>query len=184
MSYRIIGQVAFPVLLVFCLSNAIYAHNIQRNCFIGLNPSITVEPFYKTGEFDVNIVPIVYQQTLTKQIGIRVSTILNYGVRQTSDRISHMGCQIALPFFFNPNNGATTPPQGLFLAPGMGITRNILENHTNEGLWIEPGYNLLVNNKWAVIFGAQLGATYFRYDNGTKKWGSHFGIKVIIGRWL
>lgn len=31
----------------------------QRAHFIRLNPSVTVEPFYQEGEFDINIFPLV-----------------------------------------------------------------------------------------------------------------------------
>lgn len=184
MNYRVSKSFLFAIILTIFLSVPISAQNKQKACLIGINPSITVEPFYKTGECDINILPLVYQRTLTKRTDIRFSSIFNYGIRNTTNRISHFGCQIAMPVFLNAKDSLQTPSKGLFLAPGIGITRNTMEKHTNAGIWIEPGYNLLIKNKWSFSFGIQIGATHFNYDNGIRKWGNHFGVKIIIGCWF
>jgi hypothetical protein len=152
--------------------------------FLGINPSVTIEPFYEKGEFDLNVFPIVYQKTLTKRFDFRISTTLNYGVRKTSKTISHIGGQLALPIYFMKKNELINPSSGFFLAPGVGFTRNTLEKHSNIGVWLEPGYNLQISEKWTISFGIQLGATHFNYDNGIRKWGNHFGIKIFLGRWF
>jgi hypothetical protein len=159
------------------------AQNRQKTCFIGISPAVTVEPFYQHGEFDINILPLVYQKPISKRVDIRLSSILNYGARKSSDQLSHFGVQIAMPVFLKSKDPAK-PSHGLYLAPGTGLTRNILERHNNIGIWLEPGYNLLINDKWAFSFGVQIGATHFSYDNGSSKWRNHFGIKVIFGRWI
>jgi len=152
--------------------------------FLGLNPSITVEPFYEEGEFDLNIFPIVYQKTLAKRIDFRISSTVNYGIRKSSNTISHLGGQIAFPIYFTKKEELTNPSAGFFAAPGIGFTRNRLEKHTNIGFWIEPGYNLNISEKWSISFGIQLGTTHFNYDNGEEKWGNHFGVKIFFGRWF
>jgi len=173
-------------IFIFFLVSAfqINAQNNKRAYFIGLNPAVTIEPFYQKGELDVNIFPIVFQKTLTNRIDFRFSAILNYGVRLTKDEISHYGGQICFPFFLVKKNDFNLPSKGFFVAPGIGITRNRIEKHTNIGFWLEPGYNLMISPKWSLTFGIQLGATHFNYDAGTKKWGNHFGIKIVIGRWF
>jgi hypothetical protein len=156
----------------------------QRTHFVGLNPSVTVEPFYQEGEFDLNIVPLVYQVPLNSRIDFRASTTVNLGFRESSTKVSHLGGQVAFPIFLKKKEELTIPSAGFFAAPGIGFTRNILEKHSNFGFFIEPGYNLQISEKWSISFGVQLGATHFNYDNGKKKWGNHFGIKIFIGRWL
>jgi hypothetical protein len=59
-----------------------------------------------------------------------------------------------------------------------------MEKHNNGGLWIQPGYNLLFDNKIAMSFGLQIGGTYFSYDNGQTNWKNHFGVKIIFGKWI
>lgn len=170
-------------LLVF-MANETKGQENQRAHFIGLNPSVTVEPFYQEGEFDINIFPLVYQLPLNSTIDFRVSTTVNLGFRESSNKISHLGGQIAFPIFFKKKEDLSISSAGFFAAPGFGFTRNALEKHSNFGFFIEPGYNLQISEKWSISFGVQLGATHFSYDNGDKKWGNHFGIKIFIGRWL
>ena len=160
------------------------AQTERRLNFFGVNPSITVEPFYEKGELDVNVLPIVFQKTLTKRIDFRVLTTLNYGIRKTTNEISHYGGQFVFPIFLKKKDKLSIPSQGFFAAPGIGITRNRLEEHTNIGFLVEPGYNLMISEKWSISFGIQLGATHFNYDIGTQKWRSHFGVKIIFGRWI
>ena len=59
-----------------------------------------------------------------------------------------------------------------------------MDNHNNIGTWIEPGYSLLFDNKFAMSFGLQIGRTYFNYDNDADKWRSYFGVKIIFGKRL
>jgi len=175
------------ILLVFVYLFSINCISAQRKSsvnFIGLNPSITYEPFYEKGELDINVFPLVYQTPLSKRIDIRVSSIVNYGIRNTNNSFSHLGFQTALPIFFKLKEEKNLPSGGLFIAPGFGVTRNLIEKHSNVGLWVEPGYNLLFDDNFAISFSAQFGATHFWYDNGDTKWGNHFGIKIIIGMWF
>lgn len=152
--------------------------------FIGLNPSVTVETYYQKGELDVNIFPVVYQKTLTRRFDIRLNSIVNLGIRNNGNEISHFGLEAGLPIFLKKKESIDEIPHGFFVAPVSSLTRNRIEEHNNLGLWIEPGYNLLFDNRFSMSFGVQLGGTYFAYDNGQKKWGNHFGVKVIIGKWL
>lgn len=172
------------IILLILNSFCVLAQHQRTAFYLGLNPSVTVEPFYEKGELDLNIFPLVYQKTITNRIDFRVSTILNYGIRKTTDEISHFGCQIAFPVFLSRKEDLSAPSKGLFCAPGIGLTRNRIEDHTNIGFWLEPGYNLMVSEKWSISFGIQIGATHFDYDNGTQKWGNHYGVKIVFGRWI
>jgi hypothetical protein len=149
--------------------------------FIGINPSVTIEPFYEKGELDINVCPFVFQKTITRRIDFRLMTVVNYGFRNTGNTFTHIGLQPALPIFLKAKEDNRMPSKGLFIAPGFGVTRNLIEKHSNAGLWLEPGYMLSISPKWSISFGAQFGATHFWYDSGESKWGSHFGIKVIFG---
>lgn len=153
--------------------------------FFGLTPSLTVEPYYEKGEFDLNVFPLIYATPITNWMDFRFASILNLGFRENSTRISHYGLQLALPIHFKAKEDKNTPSKGLFIAPGIGATRNPLELHSNFGIWAEPGYHLLVDekNSISISFGLQFGATHFWYDNGESKWGNHFGVKIFVGFW-
>lgn len=152
--------------------------------FFGINPSITVEPFYEEGEMDINILPLVYQRPYSKRLDLRLITIMNLGIRNTENDISHFGVEAAIPIYFKQKEEMNSYSKGFYVAPIVGVTRNRLENHNNIGLWVEPGYNLLFDNSFAMTFGLQLGGTYFIYDQASNEWGPHFGIKIIIGKWF
>jgi hypothetical protein len=152
--------------------------------FIGINPSITVEPFYEKGELDISILPIVFQRSVSKRTDIRFTSVVNLGIRKTGNQISHLGLETVFPFFLRAKESRQDYSSGFFIAPVLSITSNQIEKHQNIGLWLEPGYQLLFDNAVAMSFGLQFGGTYFHYNNGTSKWGSHFGAKIILGKWM
>lgn len=175
----------FILLLLTLLSvNAVFGQNETRLNFLGINPSVTVEPFYDKGELDINIFPLVYQRSLTKRFDIRLTSTLNLGIRNNRNEISHIGFESGLPIFFKSKETKNEKSKGFFVAPILSLTRNRIEAHNSLGLWVEPGYNLLFDNDFAMTFGLQLGGTYFPHENGQTKWGNHFGIKIIIGKWI
>ncbi len=171
------------ILLTGCFLSTI-AQKERSPHFLGLNPSITVEPFYEKGEMDINILPFVYQKPITRRADLRVTTILNLGIRNKGNDISHFGAELAMPLFLKKKEDKANTSEGFFIAPVASFTRNKIAGHNNLGLWIEPGYHLLFDNRVAMSFGLQLGTTFFAYDDGQTKWGNHFGVKVIIGKWL
>lgn len=160
------------------------AQSERRLFFAGITPSITVEPFYQKGELDLNIFPIVYQRTISNRFDLRLTTILNLGVRNNGNEISHLGIETAIPFFIKKKESKYECSNGLFASPVVSLTRNRMEQHNNLGFWLEPGYNLLFENKFAISFGLQIGTTYFKYDTGETKWRNHFGVKIVFGRWI
>jgi hypothetical protein len=171
----------FFFLFTFLLISTLFGETDTKSIFIGLNPSVTVEPYYKKGEFDVNIFPVVVEYSINKCIHLRSIIIVNYGFRSGKNSFSHTGLQLAVPVFpFKKNDFVS----GIFLAPGFGCTRNILEHHTNAGLWIEPGYSIPIAGDFRINLSIQCGATHFWYDNRSTKWGNHFGFKFIFGMWL
>jgi len=79
----------------------------RRPFFLGVNPSVTVEPFYEKGEFDVNILPLVYQRPLTKMFDFRLISTLNLAVRNDGNGISHMGLEAGFPIYLKAKENKT-----------------------------------------------------------------------------
>lgn len=176
-------QIILLSLVLAGLCDQLKAQDAKLN-FIGINPGLTIEPFYEKGEMDIAIIPIVYQRPFAKRFDIRLASICNLGLRKNGNDISHVGLEIAMPVFFKQKETKKESSKGFFAAPVLSLTRNRIEKHNNLGLWVEPGYNLLFDDGFAMSFGLQVGATYFSYDNAPAKWGNHFGVKVIFGKWF
>jgi hypothetical protein len=174
----------FATALLFFVTNSAVGQNEKRPDFFGINPNVTVEPYYQKGELDLGILPLVYQKPISGNLDLRLTTVVNLGFRNSGNSISHLGLETALPIFFKKKESRSDFSKGFYAAPVVSLTQNRLEKHNNLGLWLEPGYHLLFDNKLAMSFGLQVGSTYFNYQNGARKWSNHFGIKVIIGRWF
>ena len=151
---------------------------------LGFNPSITVEPFYDAGELDINIFPLVYLRTLSQRSDIRFTTILNLGIREEGNAISHIGFETALPIYFLKKENKAIHSKGFFIAPVLSLARNILDEHNNVGLWIEPGYLLKASENFSLNLAVQVGTTYFNYDDAEDSWKGHIGLKIVLGWWL
>lgn len=160
------------------------AQYFKTGSLIGINPSVTVEPSYQKGELDINILPVVYQRILSKKTAVRLTSIVNLGIRNSGNAISHLGGEAALLIYLSQKEEKLIPLQGLYIAPAISFTRNRIEKHTNTSLWIEPGYQFMIGKKYAISLGIQLGGTYFNYDDIQNEWRTHFGTKVVLGRWL
>lgn len=172
------------LILISIAFNTAHGQNEKRFSFLGISPGITVEPYYDSGELDINILPIVYQRSMTRRIDLRLASTINYGIRNGKDRLSHIGLEIGAPTFLKKKEDYSEISKGFFVAPIVSISRNNEANHTNIGAWIEPGYNILFENQWALSLGLQFGGTYFIYDHATDEWGNHFGVIVTFGKWF
>lgn len=175
---------AVLLIILLCLLTEVNAQTAKTPNFLGLNPGVTVEPFYEKGEFDINICPLVYQRPVNRLLDLRLTTVLNLGFRNDGNRISHWGGEAAMPIFFRKKETLDLPSKGFYIAPVAGFTRNAIDKHNNISLAAEPGYHLLFDNRFAMSFGLQTGVTYFNYDSGETKWRNHFGVKIIVGKWL
>jgi len=101
-------------ILFNCNTNQLKAQGEYAPNFIGLNPSLTVEPFYYKGEMDISIIPVVYQRPLTKLFDIRLNSICNLGIRKNRNRISHIGVETALPIFLKKKENKNESSKGFY----------------------------------------------------------------------
>lgn len=170
--------------MLLCVFMVKQACSQKTSNFFGINPGITLEPYYQKGEFDINVFPLVWQRQLYKQVDLRLNSIVNLGIRNSGNKISHYGLELAIPFMFSKKEISTGDSQGFYLAWVTAVTRNQTETHSNIGLWLEPGFLFHFNNRLGLSLGVQWGATRFYYDSGYQEWGSHFGFKAIFGKWF
>lgn len=172
------------LILAVLIINTVDGQDEKRLSFLGINPSVTIEPYYDSGELDINILPIVYQRSITNRLDFRLTSVINYGIRNGNDKLSHIGIEFGAPVFFKEKEDIVEISKGFFIAPLLSLTRNIEADHTNIGTWVEPGYNILFEDHFALSLGLQIGGTYFINDNAANSWGNHFGVKVVFGKWF
>lgn len=168
-------------LLVLLLAFQFVEAQDKVSQYLGIRPYFTVEPYYEEGEFDINVFPLVYQNNISRLMSIRLASIFNYTIRKEGQNISHVGLQAAFPFYLKKRELRNDNAKGLYLAPVISLTRNLEEAHTNTGVYLEPGYHVEFSDLFSMVFGLELGATYFDYDDAREDgWDKHFGVSIIL----
>ncbi|MBR9917515.1 hypothetical protein GYB29_07505 [bacterium] len=153
--------------------------------FIGLQPNITVEPFYDEGEFDLDIVPLVFEASVGLRTNIKITPIVNYHFGGVNNGISDLAIYSVVPIFLKAKEERTDRPYGFYLGPVLGFGRNILNSHYTTTVGAEPGYMFETENRFTISMGLQLGGSYFSYKNTEpNKWVSHWGPKFSFGFWI
>ncbi|MEK6478446.1 hypothetical protein WJR50_12960 [Catalinimonas sp. 4WD22] len=66
-------KLSLMIILVLIIREQGYGQS-DTPIFIGIQPNITVEPFYDEGEFDLDIVPIVFEASVGLRTNINVSS--------------------------------------------------------------------------------------------------------------
>jgi len=157
----------------------VQANTNRLNHFVGLTPSLTAEPFYETGEYDVNILPLVYQRNVLEKVDIRMTSLVNYGIRKNENKLSHLGVEFAFPFHIYGQTPSPSPSEGFFVAPIFSIAQEQIKQELHVGVWVEPAYQFIFSRDYSMSIGLQLGVTWIDSDMV-----DHFGGKFIFGRWF
>lgn len=169
-------------LLIFLSSN-IYSQT-QKNIFIGIQPGVTVEPFYEKGELDINILPVVFETRIGDRTNLRFLPLVNLHSGGTENGISDVGLFTVLPIFLNDVERMEDHTFGFYVGPVLGLGRNLLNDHYTSTLAVEPGYMFESEKSFTITMGMQLGASHFFYDSAPNEWTFHWGPKVTFGYWL
>ena len=83
-----------------------YSQQEFQPLFIGLQPMITQEKWYDKNEFDVNILPVVLQRTVSLRLDARITTVANYHFGNSSE-FSDLGLNFTVPVFFKKKSGVS-----------------------------------------------------------------------------
>ena len=182
--FRLLFKV-FSIVLIFFLCRFQANGQNKRAVFLGLQPAITVEPDYEKNEFDINVLPIVFQVSLSKRIDFRLVSIFNYHFSPDKNEFSDLGIEAGLPVFFKAKEELSNPSSGFFISPAFLFVRNIENDHYSITCAVEPGYFFSFDSRFAFSLQLQLGGTYFMYDEEIPNaWKSHFGFKGNLGFWI
>ena len=173
------------IISFFLLTLAITANCQNSKSFlIGINPAVTIEKSYPKGAFDLNVLPLVIEFPVVKDLNFRAITLLGYGFRNYGSALMNVGVEFALPYYFIFGKSKPLHPSGFFVAPGFAYSRNVYYYHNSYSIFLEPGYNFLITDRFSLIIDMQYGRTFFKYDDGISVTGNHFGVKVVLGWWI
>ena len=151
--------------------------------FLGVQPAVTIEPFYEDGELDVNVFPIVAEWPISSRMNFRFLPLLNYHFGGSEQGVSDIGFYTVFPVFFK-NQKESRFPYGFYAGPVLGLGRNLINEHYTTTFAVEPGYFFEAKKRFTISLGLQLGSSFFAYDSHPNKWVLHWGPKVSFGFWL
>jgi hypothetical protein len=177
---QLILTIALPILI--CTVNTYGQSGIP--VLLGVQPGITVEPFYEEGELDINVFPLLVETPIGSRINIKLSPIVNYHIGGEKNGFSDIGIFTVFPVFFNERDKREDRPYGIYIGPVLGFGRNLINEHFTTTLAIEPGYMFESKRRFSLSLGIQFGASYFSYDAKPNKWVFHWGPKITFGFWL
>lgn len=156
----------------------------KSDLFIGIQPSITVEPFYEEGELDINLIPVVFEKPVGNRITLKLSPIVNYHIGGLSEGISDIALYAVAPVYLREIAEPSNRPFGFYIGPVLGFGRNMINDHYTITTAVEPGYLFETSKSFTISLGLQLGGSYFNYDSAPNKWVTHWGPKVAFGFWI
>ena len=181
-SFVVMKRFLFISLFLFAGTTISFAQSNFR-AFLGIQPSITIEPFYEDGELDVNILPIVLEFPIGNRVDFRILPLMNYHFGGEEQGLSDVGFFTVLPIFFKSQEESRYP-FGFYAGPVLGLGRNLINDHYTTTLAVEPGYFFETKKRFSISLGLQLGSSFFAYDAKPNKWVFHWGPKVSFGFWL
>lgn len=160
----------------------------STNNYVGLIPSVLVEPYDTIDAVEVNFFPFLYEFRTGERndLGFQVRPILNYRFLENQSGFSQMGVSIVVNKYLlnmlDPN---------FWLKPQIAIfytyAYNRLDKIQTMTLGIEPGVLMQISNHFSLSLSLQPGINYYpdnfskdfvNADNGFK---GHFGFIFHIG---
>ena len=174
----------FLILLLFLLFTLFSKLGAQekRPIFLGVQPAITKEKFYDDDEFDINIVPLVFQMPLAKRLDVRLVSVINFHL--PSNQFSDIAVFSVWPIFFKAKENSVARSSGFYAGPLVGFGTNQVYDHLTLTVGIEPGYMFAAQKRFTLAFGMQLGSSYFINPFVENEWHDHFAIKINLGFWF
>ena len=176
-------------LLIFCIGRGIKAQeiNLSKN-YLGLIPSVLVEPYDTINAVEVNFLPFLYEFRIgnNNDLGIQFRPILNYRFYEVQPGFSQIGATLAVnKYFLNAFKDTS------WLKPQLGgyftYAYNRLDKIQTMTLGVEPGAYMRFPNNISISINVQPGINYYPdaasrdFVGTTSGFKGHFGIIVHAG---
>lgn len=172
----------YQFVAVFLLIGNLVLAQPKHSYYLGLLPAVTIEKSYESGEFDVNIIPLVFQMPIHKRIDLRGTNIYNFHFGDNAE-IADIGLEVATPVFIKSKEHKNEFSSGFYISPVISWGRNLLNEHNTLTLAAEPGYMFRTKGKFALSAHLQFGGSLFMYADNVDVWNQHLGIRVNLGFW-
>lgn len=174
--------IALPFLLTLTPSAVTFAEPALKDRAIGLQLSVTVEPYDSVrNRFEVNVAPLVYQQGLSSDWQLKLMPLVNLRFDPgRSPVVSHIGLGVSLPFYLDQSD---TTMQGWYLGPHFNYGYNLQDQNHNLTIAGDFGYSFAFENDVVLTVAAEAGMTWFDTlsdesgNEDTNTWRPHFGVK-------
>jgi hypothetical protein len=173
--------IILPLLLYVYITDA-YGQT-RTPVLLGVQPGVTIEPFYEEGELDVNVFPLLIEVPIGTRTNIKLAPLVNYHIGGEENGVSDVGLYTVFPIFIKERENREDVPFGFYVGPVLGFGRNLLNDHYTTTLAVEPGYMFEAKKSFTITLGVQFGASHFAYDNQPNKWVFHWGPKITFGFW-
>jgi len=175
-------HIKFQLITAFLMIVTLALAQPKHSYYLGLLPAVTKEKSYGAGEFDVNIIPLVFQMPIHKRIDLRGTNIYNFHFGDESE-IADIGLEVATPVFLKSKENKNEFSSGFYLSPVISWGRNFIDEHNTLILAAEPGYMFRTKGKFALSAHLQFGGSLFMYADNVDIWHQHLGIRVNLGFW-
>lgn len=181
------NKVFFVSLFFLIAGGYIFSQNISYSPhYIGILPSVLLEPYDTVDAIEINIIPFVYEYRFSRKIALQARPIVNYRILESNYGISQTGGSLLLNYYFYSflGNYFWLTPQNALL---YTYAYNQLDTIHTMTLGIEPGCRMKVSDSISVSVNLQGGINYYpdsfsrafvRAAHGLKP---HFGIIAHIG---
>lgn len=181
----------FLFLLMLTLSfaqKAIAQETRLSKNYIGLSPSVLVEPYDTINAIEVNFLPFLYEYRIGENhdLSLQARTILNYRFYEPQSGISQIGGSFVLNKYFLNIFG-----DDFWLIPQLGTyftyAHNRLDKIQTLTLGIEPGAYIKFSRNFSMSINLQPGINYYpdtyskQFADTKSGFKGHFGMIFHIG---
>jgi hypothetical protein len=180
MEYSRYAQTFSLAILAFCLSAAAPAETV-----LGCRPSVTVEPEYPAGAFDLNVLPLdVEFGSRGSPLAVRADLLctVRFGGRTVSGSaapaLQNVGFLLGLPWYPFPSSDGRR--SGFFAGPKAGFGYNLPGAFWATGPAIELGWAFILDRVVSSAC-AEGGATVFLKPGEIPRVAGHGGLSCIVG---
>jgi hypothetical protein len=156
--------------------------------FIGFGPLFYKGIDYPKGAYDFNVIPFVIEsEYYSRSTGFRLMPVLNLSKRpEEKISIKNFGIELSVPIRIARIEPESGPAHSFYIAPGGFI--QLIEKkyyiYTWSGLYLEPGYKLVIAEELMVGLGFQYGKTYIAVEEMGGVWKTHMAVRLFIGRYI
>lgn len=182
-TFKQYSTIAFTVKLILLLSMLIISSTSMADSeySLGIEPQFSREDWYDKNEWNINILPFVYESSLGAQSTLRLRSNLSIRTGGTDGTaISLLGLGAAWLWYLDPqsNNGQY---HGFNFGPVVILSYDFLDEINHSTYALEAGYAFALSKTWSMNVAMQSGRSFF--SGGKHPAADHFGIFIGLNRW-